>query len=167
MKISGKFILLSFIAGALLSCNQPKNRENKELVRAQFERWQKDSEGFFDLLDEDAVWVVGGRSPVSGTYKGKDDFMKRAVRPITENFATPLQPELVSLTADDTYVWLHFTASATTAAGDLYENSYLWKLELENGKIIRGFAFLDTFELATLMNESNSNAEQTVEEPGR
>lgn len=119
---------------------------------------------FFDLLDDDAIWTVSGRSPVSGTYNGKADFMERAVKPIIGKFKSPLKPVLISLTEDDTFVWLHFKASAKTVTDDIYENTYVWKMQLENGKIIKGTAFLDTYELTNLMNNKKTTMSKTMEE---
>jgi ketosteroid isomerase-like protein len=58
---------------------------SKETVARQFEKWKNGEALFFDLLDENVVWSVSGRSPVSGTYHGKADFMERAVNPLPEN----------------------------------------------------------------------------------
>lgn len=125
---------------------------SKAVVARQFEQWKNGEANFFDLLADDAIWVVSGKSPVSGTYNGKKDFMESAVIPITEKFKAPLTPELVSLTADDTFVWLHFVARTTTKTDEIYENTYVWKLQLKEGRITKGVAFLDTYELALLMN---------------
>jgi len=136
--------------------------EAKEIVARQFDQWKNGKASFFELLAYDVEWVVSGRSPVSGRYHGKTDFVERAVSPITSNFQTPLQPELISLTADGEFVWLHFIATATTHTKGLYENTYVWKLRLQDGKIIEGTAFLDTHELTKLMN--NDTAMKTIEE---
>ncbi|MCE7055210.1 Atu4866 domain-containing protein [Algoriphagus sp. AGSA1] len=141
----------------------------KELVAFYFDRWKNEGASFFDLLEEDAEWIVAGRSPVSGTYHGKADFMENAVKPILAQLATPLRPELVSLTADGQFVWLHFNASATTVNGQSYKNTYVWKMQLKNGKIIAGVAFLDTYELAVLMNKTKKEVtmDNTMQESGK
>lgn len=136
----------------------------KAIVARQFEQWKNGEANFFDLLADDATWTVSGRSPFSGTYNGKKDFMERSVMPITEKFKTPLTPELISLTADDTFVWLHFVARTTSKTDELYENTYVWKLQLKDGKITNGLAFLDTYELAMLMNPKETVMNKTIEE---
>lgn len=143
-------------------------QQNKEIVARQFEQWQQGKVSFFDLLADDAVWEVSGNSPVSGVYDSKSDLIKNAVEPITGKLAEPLKPELISLSADEPYVWLHFRASAPTKAGDQYVNTYAWKIQLEHGKITKGVAFLDTHALTALMNSKNENdmntTTQTIEE---
>ena len=143
-------------------------QQNKEIVARQFEQWQQGKVSFFDLLADDAVWEVSGNSPVSGVYYSKSDFIKNAVEPITGKLAEPLKPELISLSADEPYVWLHFRASAPTKAGGQYLNTYAWKMQLENGRITSGVAFLDTHVLTTLMNSIDQThmkpTTETIEE---
>ncbi|WP_225587053.1 Atu4866 domain-containing protein [Algoriphagus sp. Y33] len=136
---------------------------SKKLVAQYFDQWKNEGSSFFNLLDEDAIWTVAGRSPVSGVYHGKTDFMENAVKPILKQLATPLRPELISLTNDNEYVWLHFKAKATAINGLSYENTYLWKMAFKEGKIIDGVAFLDTYELSDLMNSTKTAI--TMERP--
>ncbi len=142
-------ILIIFLSntGCSSKAQQMKHSEMKEVVAVQFEKWKNGEANFFELLADDVVWTVSGRSPVSGTYHGKTDFLERAVKPITEKLKTPLKPELVSLSSGSSYVWLHFKARATTKNDEVYENTYVWKMQLKNGKITHGIAFLDTYEL--------------------
>ncbi|CAA9285296.1 MAG: FIG00984080: hypothetical protein [uncultured Adhaeribacter sp.] len=137
--------------------------ESERVVAKQFEKWKSGEAGFFDLLADDVHWVVSGRSPVSGTYLGKKDFMERAVNPIVSKFKTPLAPELISLTSDSSHVWLHFKSRASTHTSEVYENTYVWKMQLKDGKITNAVAFLDTYELTNLMNQEKLMSE-TIEE---
>lgn len=143
------------------SARLTETNKSKQLVARQFEKWKNGEESFFELLDKDVIWTVSGRSPVSGIYHGKDDFLENAVKPITERFTTPLKPELISLSCDEDYVWLHFKAQAGTVKGQLYENTYVWKMQLKNNRIVSGVAFLDTYELSELMT---SDKRETMEE---
>ncbi|WP_243403251.1 Atu4866 domain-containing protein [Sphingobacterium haloxyli] len=141
-----------------------ETEEAVEIVYLQFEKWKNNETSFFELLADDAVWTVSGKSPVSGKYSGKADFLKRAVQPIIAKLKTPLKPELINLTADGANVWLHFKASATTKSDAVYENTYLWKMQLKNGKIISCIAFLDTYELTNLMTDKINKMTKTIEE---
>lgn len=142
----------------------PKTNEPIEIVSVQFDKWKKGEASFFELLADDVVWIVSGRSPVSGTYHGKIYFLERAVNPIIGKLKTPLKPELISLTSDSSFVWLHFRATATTITDRVYENTYVWKLQLKDGKITSGIAFLDTYKLALLMNQEETTMDKTIEE---
>jgi hypothetical protein len=96
--------------------------------------------------------------------KEKPIFLERVVNPIIGKFKTPLKPELISLTADSSFVWLHFKASATTQSNEVYENNYVWKMQLKDGKIISCTAFLDTYELTILMKNDKTTMSKTIEE---
>lgn len=162
-------ILVIFLGniGCSSKAQQTEHSEMKEaveIVAVQFEKWKNGEAGFFELLADDVVWTVSGRSPVSDTYHGKTDFLERAVNPITGKLKTPLKPELISLTADSAYVWLHFRARATTKNDAVYENTYVWKMQLKDRKITNCIAFLDTYELTDLMNNKETTMNKTIEE---
>lgn len=142
----------------------PKTNEPIEIVSVQFDKWKKGEASFFELLADDVVWIVSGKSPVSEIYRGKADFMERAVNPIIGKFKTPLKPELISLTDDSSFVWLHFKANATTQSDEIYENYYVWKMQLKEGKITTCTAFLDTHELTILMSNDKTTMNKTIEE---
>lgn len=135
-----------------------------EIVSQQFELWKNGTASFFDLLADEATWEVAGRSPVSGYYEGKEAFTEEALMPILERFDGPLKPELISLSSDGTYVWLHFKGSTKTKMNGDYENTYLWKMQLQNGKIVHAVAFLDTYELVQLMQTNTTGMKKTMEE---
>jgi|SRR5690554_2166155 len=142
----------------------PKTNEPIEIVSVQFDKWKKGEASFFEILAADVVWTVSGKSPVSGIYQGKTHFMERAVNPIIGKLKTPLKPEFISLTADSSFVWLHFKASAITQSDEIYENNYVWKMQLKDGKITNCTAFLDTHELTILMNNDKTTMNKTIEE---
>jgi hypothetical protein len=48
-------------------------------------------------------------------------------------------------------VVVHWDGQATAKDGSRYENSYSWHMQLENGRITRVTAFLDTWRLVQLM----------------
>ncbi len=78
--------------------------------------------------------------------------------------ATSIEPELISISADEKWVWLHWKGKATTKNGDSYENQYLWKMVVEGGKIKSAVAFLDTYELNLLMSNKENTMGKTIEE---
>jgi len=163
-------IIILLILGLL--CFSAKGQERQDatmknsitIVAKQFEMWKNGTANFFDLLADDATWVVSGKSPVSGSYIGKKDFMERAVKPIVDKLKEPLKPELISLTADGKFIWLHFKAKAITKTNEIYENTYIWKLQLNGDKISSGIAFLDTYELVQLVEKNKTTMEKTIEQ---
>lgn len=169
------FTLIILLCLQLISCSintlraeilvENSSENSKKLVKQYFEKWQKEGTSFFELLDEQVIWTVAGNSPVSGIYYGKNDFVERAVQPILKQLSTPLNPELISLTSDKEYVWLHFNAKAITTNGNHYENTYVWKLQLKNNKIITVVAFLDTYRLKELLESTKNKVNmKTIEQ---
>ncbi|MDP9939905.1 nuclear transport factor 2 family protein [Ectopseudomonas alcaliphila] len=125
---------------------------NQALIQQAFDDWRAGQGGIFQLLADDAVWVVAGNSPYSGTYRTREAFMEDAVKPITEKLATPIVPTVRQIVAQGPHVVVHWDGQATTKDGSRYENSYSWHMQLENGRITRVTAFLDTWRLVELMN---------------
>lgn len=143
------------LLGALLSLPAWADDEaagNHALIRQAFDDWRNGQGGVFDLLAEDAEWTVAGHSPVSGTYRTRQVFLEQAVRPITARLATPIIPSVRRIVAQGPHVVVIWDGSATALDGSRYENSYAWHLQLEDGRITRVTAFLDTWRLVELMN---------------
>ena len=51
--------------------------ENKKLIQDAFTAWANgDGMSFFNLLAEDASWMVMGSCPISGTYMGRHQLIE-------------------------------------------------------------------------------------------
>lgn len=125
---------------------------NQKIVENAFNDWVKGTGSFFDLLDENMVWHVTGRAPFSGVYRGKQEFMDKAVMPINNFLSTSIKPQLIDINASKDIIWLQWKGAATAVTGDQYVNEYAWKLKFDNeGKIIAVDAFLDTYSLGKLV----------------
>ncbi len=125
---------------------------NQALIQKAFDDWRAGQGGIFQLLADDATWVVAGSSPYSGTYPTREAFLEDAVKPITDKLATPIVPTVRQIVAQGPHVVVHWDGQATAKDGSRYENSYSWHMQLENGRITRVTAFLDTWRLVELMN---------------
>ncbi|WP_395503507.1 nuclear transport factor 2 family protein [Ectopseudomonas mendocina] len=147
--------LIALLLGSLLSLSavaDDATQENVALIQKAFDDWRAGQGGIFNLLAEDAIWVVAGNSPVSGTYRTRKAFMKDAVKPITDKLAPPIVPTVRQIVAQGSHVVAHWDGEATAKDGSRYENSYSWHMQVENGRITRVTAFLDTWRLVELMN---------------
>lgn len=87
MKIAYAILFLGIV---LFSCSytlpvnfRNETSRNKEIVAEAFEQWQQQEGSLFDLLDENVEWIVSGSGIFSGTYKGKQNFLDKAVTPIS------------------------------------------------------------------------------------
>ena len=161
------WIFLLIIGSASSSAPVPEAstpEKDAALMAAQFNKWEAGEANIFDILADNVEWMVSGSSPVSGTYHSKAELMQKLVKPITEKLAADLQPTLISLSYDSTHIWLEFKASAPTTVGIMYENHYLWKIQVQHQKIISCTAFLDTYVLEKLLNPIEKMNEKTIEE---
>lgn len=119
--------------------------ENKKLVQDAFAAWaQGDGMAFFNLLADNATWTVLGSCPISGTYVGRQQLIENALKPQRAKLAGPPTPTVINLIAEGDTVVIQWTGKGTTTDGRPYNNSYCYVVQIENGKIIHGTAYLDT-----------------------
>jgi uncharacterized protein len=119
--------------------------ENKKLIQAAFTAWANgDGMVFFNLLAEDAPWTVIGNCPISGTYMGRHQLIEAALKPQRAKLAGPPTPTVLQMIAEGDTVVIEWIGKATTKSGKPYNNSYCYVVQIENGRIIRGTAYLDT-----------------------
>jgi len=168
MKIVFKILFLGisflFYAGLSNERFNPEEINNKERVAIAFEKWQQGTGNFFDLLHEQVEWTVAGTGFFSGTYKGKQQFLEKAVLPINDQLATNIKPELIDIMAEGKIVWLHWEGIATAKNGSNYHNEYAWKLEFNKGKVVKAHAFLDSSSLDKLFITNLKTMQTTIED---
>ncbi|OAI40128.1 hypothetical protein AYO38_06365 [bacterium SCGC AG-212-C10] len=124
---------------------------NKELIRQAFERWTNGQGNFFRLLADDATWTITGSSSVAGTYGSREEFLAKAIAPISARLATPIRPAVESIVADGDMVVVVWKGHATAHDGAAYDNHYAWCLRLAGEKIVEVTAFLDAKALDELL----------------
>ena len=119
--------------------------ENKTLIQEAFTAWANgDGMAFFNLLADTAIWTVMGSCPISGTYIGRQRLVEDALVPQRGKLAGPPTPTLLNLIAEGDMVVIQWVGKGTTKAGQPYNNNYCYVAHMENGKVIRGTAYLDT-----------------------
>jgi hypothetical protein len=119
--------------------------ENKKLVQEAFTAWANgDGMAFFNLLADNATWTVMGTCPISGTYVGRERLVEDALKPQRAKLAGPPTPTVTQLIAEGDTVVIQWMGKGTTKAGQPYNNRYCYVVQIENGSIIRGTAYLDT-----------------------
>lgn len=124
---------------------------NVALVSTAFEAWRDGTGSVFDLLHDDVAWTIAGSSPVSGVHRSKAAFMDEAVAPINARLSTPITPTVRHIVAQGDTVVVLWDGVAAAVDGSTYRNSYAWHMVLEDGRIVRVIAFLDTWALDQLM----------------
>jgi ketosteroid isomerase-like protein len=144
-------LLMLMISIGLQAQIKPVNmKKNKELVRKGFEDWANGTGSFFDLLAEDMVWTITGRSPISKTYTSRKQFLEEAIAPINRRLSRKIVPSLRELYADGDMVIALWDGHAVATDGSTYNNTYSWYMKLKDGKIVAVIAFFDSIELADL-----------------
>ncbi len=117
---------------------------NKALVTAAFDRWAAGGSGFFnEVLAPDVVWTIEGSGPSAGTYRGRDELMERAVRPLTIRLKTPIRPLSKQIWADGDHIIIRWEGEAIARDAKPYINTYVWIFRMENGRAAEVTAFLD------------------------
>ena len=119
--------------------------ENKRIIQNAFTAWANgDGMAFFNLLADTATWTVMGSCPISGTYIGRQRLVEDALTPQREKLAGPPTPSVLNLIAEGDTVVIQWVGKGTTKTGRPYNNSYCYVVQMDNGRIIRGTAYLDT-----------------------
>jgi ketosteroid isomerase-like protein len=129
-----------------------KEESNKALVRASFDRWRSATGGPFELLAPDAEWTIVGSSPLSKTYRSKQEFLEEVINPFNVRMSTPLVPTIRGIYADGDTVIILFDASATVKDGTPYHNTYTWYFDVKDAKVAKAIAFVDTREFDEFWN---------------
>jgi uncharacterized protein len=119
---------------------------NKALVQASFDRWRSATGGPFELLAADAEWTIVGSSPLSKTYRSKQEFLDEVINPFNARMSTPLVPTVRGIYADGDTVIILFDAEATVRDGKPYHNTYTWYFQMRDGQVVGAIAFFDTRE---------------------
>ncbi len=119
------------------------SERNRQSVIAIFDRWKAGSGDLFEMLEADVEWtIIGSRWP-AGTYRGREQYLDAAVRPLFAKLATSAVPKNVSVLALDDQVVVRWCQDTPLKGGGNYSNQYAWFLTLSEGCVRRVDAFLD------------------------
>ena len=127
-----------------MSDTTSRAEQNKALVSDCFEAWANGSGGPFDLLADDAVWTIEGRSIAAKTYVGRKTFIREVIRPMNARIRDRLKPKVRSICADGDTVVIFFDGKATARDGKPYTNTYFWQFEMQGGKVVKASAMYDS-----------------------
>ena len=118
--------------------------ENKQLITEAFAAWGRGENGaVFKLMSDDLRWTIIGKSPVSGVFNSKKEFLAVA-KAMTEELTAPLRVHVRDIIAEDDRVAVLWEGHSAGRNGTAYDQSYCWVLKLDNGRIREGYVYLDT-----------------------
>jgi uncharacterized protein len=132
--------------------NKSQQEINKQIISDGFTQWANGTGNFFDLLAEDVVWTITGKSPISKTYSSRTQFITEAIIPLNQRLKEKIKPNVRAIYAEGDTVIVLWDGRATAKDGLPYNNTYSWYLTVKNGKIIVATAFFDTIDLAYIWN---------------
>ena len=148
-----RVILLTLLTAAFAGCNKALNaaepernstEANRAVVRDAFDKWRAGQGSPFDLLLPEAEWTIVGSSPLSKTYRSKQQFMNEVITPFNARVRSPLVPTVRGLYADGDTVVICFDGATTALDGLPYRNTYTWYFTMKDGKVVKATAFFDT-----------------------
>ncbi|WP_198045996.1 nuclear transport factor 2 family protein [Novosphingobium aquimarinum] len=125
--------------------------ENKALVRRYFQAVSDNRpEEAWTMLADDAVWTVGGHSPLTGTYS-KEALARLTEDTILARLVDGMRIDLKQLIAEGDKVCAEFESTGKRADGAIYNNHYLFVLTIRDGKLWRCTEYLDTYHYNELI----------------
>ncbi|WP_260856015.1 nuclear transport factor 2 family protein [Pseudomonas oryzihabitans] len=144
LTLSG-LLACALLSGGLSNAHADSTPErNRTLIEQAFNDWQAGRGSFFDaVLSPDVVWTIQGSGPAAGVYRGREDFLQRAVRPFAQRLAAPIVPNVHAIWAQGDTVVVRWDGKGTAVDGAPYSNDYVWIFELRDGRATRVEAFLD------------------------
>ena len=136
--------LVPLHAAANTAASQQVAESNRQFIADAFTQWQQGGKTFFqDVLSPDVVWTIKGTSPMAGTYRGRQDFLDRAVKPFADRLSAPIRPVVKDIWANGNDVVVHWDGATTAADGVPYNNSYVWIFRMKDRRASEVIAFLD------------------------
>ena len=113
-------------------------------IESAFASWAAGTGGPYDLLADDVVWTITGRSIASKTYRGREAFLNEVIHPFNARMSTGLKPTIRNIYSDGDTVIVFFDASGVARDGKPYANTYAWFLKMRDGNIVEANAFFDS-----------------------
>jgi ketosteroid isomerase-like protein len=122
----------------------PQTAYHRRFIDEAFARWAAGGSSFFDdVLHDDVVWTIKGSGPSAGVYRGRRDFLDRAVRPFAARMAVPVRPVTRRVWAEGDDVIVQWDGEGTAGDGRPYRNSYVWIFRMRGRKAGAVDAYLD------------------------
>jgi ketosteroid isomerase-like protein len=119
--------------------------ENKEIVLAAYAALNAgDAAGFLSRLSDDVVATYYGSFSLSGTYRGKADFLGNFVPRLLERLDGGVNLQITNVVADGDHVVIEAQGEARAKDGRAYNNSYSIWLRVSGGKIVEIREYMDT-----------------------
>ena len=125
--------------------------DNKALVHRYFKAVSDNRPAeAWEMLADDAVWTVGGHSPLTGSYD-KQGLARLTEDTILARLVDGIRIELKQVIAEGDKVCAEFTSTGARPDGKVYNNHYLFLLTIKDGKLWRCTEYLDTYHYVNVI----------------
>ena len=142
--LSAATLATSIPAGANAQSSASAETRNEKVIRQAFGRWAAGGTAFFDeVLAPDVVWTIKGSGPSAGVFRGRRNFIARAVTPFASRLSRGVRPTVHDIWSKGDTVAVHWDGEATARDGRPYRNSYVWIFRMRGDRAAEVTAYLD------------------------
>lgn len=122
---------------------------NKDLIRHLYGELSRGNSGpLRDHLADGVLWTIIGSTPLSGTFRGRDEVTGKLFAGLAAALSGPVRFTVDRLVAEGDIVVMEARGEATSATGQPYNNRYCIVFRLAGGKLVEITDYVDT-ELIT------------------
>jgi uncharacterized protein len=130
-------------------------------TRAFLEDWFRrltdtgfDGQVFLDALADDVVWTATGHSPVSGTFRGQQEYADGVYRRLDERLETWPRPRVLRILADGDWGFVEFEGVGGRGKnGTDYSFRYCWVLRVGDEQVREVIGYYDQQKVAALFSD--------------
>lgn len=124
--------------------------EDREVALRFFASRFHDKKAAWELVDEDATWIIPGSLPMSGEYRGRQAIFDDYLGKHTDEFET-ITSSVLRTIAEPGVVVVEYHAFGRTKSGRDYDTIYYYVVDLDGGKIVKVRQSLDTLYAKTVV----------------
>ncbi len=126
--------------------------QTRSMLTAVFATWQsaQDPQPFVAALADDLVWTVTGTSPLSGTYRSKQEYLTNVLHPLTQRLQVLPTLVLKRLLVDGEWAAAHLEGYAAGRRAENYDMEYAWLIQVGDHKIRQVIGFYDSAKVNAL-----------------
>lgn len=121
--------------------------DSKKVVEAYLKALgDKDLPMLLEVVAHDAEYVIPGRSPLGGTWRGQGQILQSFVQPMAELFdpTAPYVTEVVRIFGTESDIAVECVTTSRTRRGLDYRNPIVALFTVRDSKIVRVAEYFDT-----------------------
>jgi ketosteroid isomerase-like protein len=126
--------------------------DNKRLLEGIYTEISKGNLApLVESLADDVVWTIIGTTPLSGTFRGKEDVIERMVRPLGEALDGHVDFTFERFIAEGEFVVMEARGEGSAKTGRPYNNTYCIVARIVDGRILEMTDYVDTELITTAL----------------